>query len=372
MRYVASVAALDDGMIAAGGRDLSEPLGLHTTQRDDFRQRLYHTVKDLCFRVRGHRGFENISLCVGITGVNFEYDSLVDLPGELQKCSLSPISLACTGDIEIILASHLNSSNETASGIICNMGSTAFARAENGEIARVGGWGPAIGDDGSGFEMGKAALRAVGAELDEGEPPSILWKKLSNWLAAMDDTVGIWHDAACEWRCHLAQFRERMGPDADPRRALCSFVHMLNLRGSWRPVASGFTIPLMKAAEDRDRRALLILAGAAKDLAEQHKLAVSRCKLSAFEPVILYGGVLTHNEVFRIEVARALREAHGRDLRLMGVWNSKEAMRPAVGALLYALGRSSGTCLQLPPKATLDRVRASYRERAEELDIVND
>lgn len=270
MRYVAAVASLADGTILTGTREVCDSLGLHTTQRDDFRQRLFHTIKDLCSRIGTELGqVEDIALCIGMAGVNYEYDSEVELPGELARCGLKMRLLACTGDIEIVLASHVRLVSKPASGIICNMGSTAFARNSTGQITRVGGWGPAIGDDGSGFEMGKAALRAVGEELDRGEGPSVLWKTISDWLASPDESVGSWHSAACEWRCHLAHYLEKMGAQADSRRAICSFVHKLELRGCWRPVASGLTIPLIRASQHGDRRAIAIVKRAAAGARQQ-------------------------------------------------------------------------------------------------------
>ena len=49
----------------------------------------------------------------------------------------------------------------TGSGIlvISGTGSSAWGRNEDGREARVGGWGPILGDEGSGYAMGLAALR---------------------------------------------------------------------------------------------------------------------------------------------------------------------------------------------------------------------
>jgi N-acetylglucosamine kinase-like BadF-type ATPase len=45
--------------------------------------------------------------------------------------------------------------------VIAGTGSVAFGRNDNGDEARAGGWGPLIGDEGSGFGMARAALSAV-------------------------------------------------------------------------------------------------------------------------------------------------------------------------------------------------------------------
>ncbi|HXG58568.1 MAG TPA: BadF/BadG/BcrA/BcrD ATPase family protein [Thermoanaerobaculia bacterium] len=45
--------------------------------------------------------------------------------------------------------------------IIAGTGSVAFGRNERGDEARAGGWGPTIGDEGSGFAIGRQGLSAI-------------------------------------------------------------------------------------------------------------------------------------------------------------------------------------------------------------------
>src|SRR5947209_12840064 len=45
--------------------------------------------------------------------------------------------------------------------IIAGTGSVAFGRNDAGEELRAGGWGPTIGDEGSGFAIARAGLSAV-------------------------------------------------------------------------------------------------------------------------------------------------------------------------------------------------------------------
>ena len=45
--------------------------------------------------------------------------------------------------------------------IISGTGSIAYGRNAAGEAARSGGWGYVLGDEGSGYWIGRAALRAV-------------------------------------------------------------------------------------------------------------------------------------------------------------------------------------------------------------------
>ena len=58
--------------------------------------------------------------------------------------------------------------------LIAGTGSIAFGRSPNGAFARVGGWGLAIGDEGSGAWIGRRALGIVAAAHDGREPETAL------------------------------------------------------------------------------------------------------------------------------------------------------------------------------------------------------
>lgn len=51
-------------------------------------------------------------------------------------------------------------------GVIAGTGSIAVGRAHDGRIARAGGWGHLIGDEGSAFDVARAALRLVARRAD--------------------------------------------------------------------------------------------------------------------------------------------------------------------------------------------------------------
>ena len=48
-----------------------------------------------------------------------------------------------------------------ALALICGTGSIVYGRTVTGELLRAGGWGYLFGDEGSGYAIGIAALRAV-------------------------------------------------------------------------------------------------------------------------------------------------------------------------------------------------------------------
>lgn len=58
--------------------------------------------------------------------------------------------------------------------VISGTGSAAFARGSNGVIERCGGWGPTVGDEGSGGWLGRRALGVIAAAHDGREPETAL------------------------------------------------------------------------------------------------------------------------------------------------------------------------------------------------------
>ncbi len=58
--------------------------------------------------------------------------------------------------------------------LVSGTGSVAFARAPDGRIERCGGWGPVMGDEGSGAWLGRRALSVITAAQDGREPETTL------------------------------------------------------------------------------------------------------------------------------------------------------------------------------------------------------
>ncbi|MFV2067575.1 MAG: N-acetylglucosamine kinase [Pirellulales bacterium] len=64
--------------------------------------------------------------------------------------------------------------------LIAGTGSLAYGQATNGQTARSGGWGFLFGDEGSGFALGAAALRAVMQAADGRGPATTLSRAILN------------------------------------------------------------------------------------------------------------------------------------------------------------------------------------------------
>lgn len=86
------------------------------------------------------------------------------------------------------LAIALDAAFGPAHGIIllAGTGSAAFGRDENGKTARAGGRGPWFGDEGSAFDIGRRAFKAVVEEEEERGPETALSRRLFKWHQARD------------------------------------------------------------------------------------------------------------------------------------------------------------------------------------------
>jgi N-acetylglucosamine kinase-like BadF-type ATPase len=63
--------------------------------------------------------------------------------------------------------------------LVAGTGATAYGEDGHGSWHRAGGWGYLIGDDGSGYALGREAVREVCRSADGSGEPTILWDKLA-------------------------------------------------------------------------------------------------------------------------------------------------------------------------------------------------
>ena len=91
------------------------------------------------------------------------------IQGMLQNHPECRVSVTHDGDIA------LEAAFEGQSGvlIIAGTGSAVFASLQTGETVRYGGWGPLIGDEGSGYTIGRLGLAAAAHAIDGGDPTQL-------------------------------------------------------------------------------------------------------------------------------------------------------------------------------------------------------
>jgi N-acetylglucosamine kinase-like BadF-type ATPase len=110
------------------------------------------------------------SICLGAAGAGRREDQEA-LATQLRQRIGSALG-ACTLTVEhdAYVALEAAFAGESGMIVIAGTGSVVLARTEAGTLERAGGWGPRIGDDGSGVAIGSAGLGAVAAAFDGGEP----------------------------------------------------------------------------------------------------------------------------------------------------------------------------------------------------------
>lgn len=129
--------------------------------------------------------------CVGTAGLRLpQTDGWMR---EILSASAGGAIIVC-GDEEIALDAAFTG----GAGVLtmAGTGSNTLGRTSTGELLTVGGWGPALGDQASGYWIGHQALRAALRAKDFGQPTPILERVLALWNAPdLSELVNMAHAA---------------------------------------------------------------------------------------------------------------------------------------------------------------------------------
>jgi N-acetylglucosamine kinase-like BadF-type ATPase len=209
------------------------------------------------------------ALCAGLAGVGNE-DERAEVEAALAAAGVAG-RVRVTTDGAVALEGALGGGAGVL--LIAGTGSVAYARAEDGRVERCGGWGMVVGDEGSGWSLGRAGLAAALRAADGRGPRTRL---LDLFLQAL----------------------ELDGPSAIPPWA--GRVDKSAVAKLARHVIS--------AAEQGDPVALGVAEREARELA-CHALALARRlePWSGAVPVVFHGGVLS-NPFYAGVVEGALEE----------------------------------------------------------------
>lgn len=196
------------------------------------------------------------ALCAGLAGVGSEPEREA-VEAALQAAGVAERASVVT-DGEIALWGALGG----GAGIllIAGTGSVAFGRGEDGRVERCGGWGMVVGDEGSGWAIGRGGLAAAVRAADGRGTPTRLLDVLMREIGVGDPSgIPPWAGRA----------------DKAAVAALAARV--------------------VAAAEAGDVAACQVLEREARELA-CHAVALAR-KLEPWSgevPVVFHGGVLSH------------------------------------------------------------------------------
>lgn len=179
-----------------------------------------------------------------------------------------------TGDAEPILATA--APDNTGVVLICGTGSLAWGRNAAGQTARCGGWGYLLGDEGSGYAIALAGLRAAVRAADGRGPATEL----------------------------LPAFMQRLGA-ASPEE-LVGRVYAADMK---REGLAGLA-SLVFECRSSDPVATQIVADAAGSLAELVVTVVRQLHLPPSDVTLaLAGGTLVHQPQYREQLLSALKHA---------------------------------------------------------------
>jgi glucosamine kinase len=134
-------------------------------------EKVLHEVMDAAL---GERGIVPAAICLGIAGVDRPDDRAV-IRGIMKRIGRQARVLVVN---DALVALEAGAPGQPGVVVISGTGSIAYGRNARGEAARAGGWGYVLGDEGSGYWIGRAALRAVLRESDHRGPRTALSRLL--------------------------------------------------------------------------------------------------------------------------------------------------------------------------------------------------
>ena len=122
----------------------------------------------------GDLGILPQAVCLGIAGVDRDDDSAI-VRAIMRRIAYKARTLVVNDALVALVA---GAGVEPGVVLIAGTGSIAYGRNRAGRAARAGGWGYVLGDEGSGYWIGRRALGAVVRQSDERGRPTLLTGRL--------------------------------------------------------------------------------------------------------------------------------------------------------------------------------------------------
>ena len=240
------------------------------------------------------------AICLGIAGVDRPDDARV-VRGIMKRIGYKAKCLVVN---DALVALEAGAPRRPGVVVIAGTGSLAYGRNERTQAARAGGWGYVLGDEGSGYWIGRAALRAVLCEADRRGPATRLTPLLLGYYGV-------------------------------PRAQ--DLIHQV-YAATLRPAAiAALAQCVMTAFRDGDEVAIGILRGAVDQLESFAMSVARRLEIVGSEfPFVLSGGIFRAVPWLEEELSRRLPQASPRS------WTVLLDVEPALGAVRLALAEVEG------------------------------
>jgi N-acetylglucosamine kinase-like BadF-type ATPase len=240
------------------------------------------------------------AICLGIAGADRPDDATI-MRGIMRRIGYKSPTIVVN---DALVALTAGAGDGPGIVVICGTGSICYGRNDEGRAARSGGWGYILGDEGSGYWIGRRALAAVVRHADGRGPATSLAPRI------------------------LRHFRVRSVPD---------LVQEVHLRDPRRHRVASIAGAVQEACDEGDVVARTIVDAASDELVNAAGSVAERLGMrGAVFPLVLAGGVL-----------RVLPALHERLLhRLPDVAPRSQAAllteEPAIGAVRLAISEACG------------------------------
>ena len=159
---------LSDGSTVLG-RGEAGPSNLKTVGAERALRELDEAISH-AFTAAGLERQPVAAACLGLAGLGRAEDRLL-----VQRWG---VEIQLAQRLEVVTDAELLLAAGTPEGwglaVVCGTGSIAIGRGPDGRQDRAGGWGPLLGDEGSGYALALAGLRAATQAEDGRGPPTIL------------------------------------------------------------------------------------------------------------------------------------------------------------------------------------------------------
>lgn len=201
----------------------------------------------------GWRSARIAAACFGLSGLDAPEDE-AQVAAWVREQQVAARFLV-VNDAELVMAGGTPEGWGVA--VISGTGSVCLGRTREGRSVRAGGWGPLLGDEGSGYDIAVRSLRLVTQAADgRAEAPALLEAVLNHW--ALADPLALIHYVH------------------DPARTAAQIA--------------GLATVTLGLAADGDVPARRIVDEAARDLARHVDTVVARLKMK--RPPLAAGGAL--------------------------------------------------------------------------------
>jgi N-acetylglucosamine kinase-like BadF-type ATPase len=241
------------------------------------------------------------AICLGMAGVDRPHDNAI-IRGIMRRIGLKAPVLV----VNDALAALVAGAGDDGAGIvlIAGTGSICYGRNGAGRAARSGGWGYLLGDEGSGWWIGREALTAVMRAGDGRGPETRLASRVLGHFG-FDDTSEL--------------------------------IHEVYHRDTRRRAVAGLAGLVQQAADEGDVVARRILEAAAGELALAVRSVATRLDVRGLQfPLVLAGSLFKVLPTLLADVRLRLAEVTPRcEARVLDV-------EPAMGAVRLALAEARG------------------------------